>query len=122
MHQYTAREAMAADLPNFIEWMHANRGKNKYDPTIFGYESTRVLVVDKDGEPECFLPYQLTIMTESLAPRPARTKRETALALKTAIHSIARIAKQSKIGEIFFLSDPEDRRRRHSPSSTGTKS
>lgn len=115
MHQYTARDAVGADLRNFVEWLHANRGLNNYDPTIFGYTSTQIIAVDKDGETICFLPYQVTIMddketimTESLAPKPGLTRAEVAKALETAIHEVARRAKAKGIGEIYFLSDQKD--------------
>lgn len=108
MRKYAAREALASDLNNFVAWMHENRNRNGYDPSIFGYQATKVIAVDKDGNPMCYLPYQYTIMTESLAPKPARTKGEIARALQVAIHEVARRARASGIGEIYFLSDPED--------------
>ena len=109
MHEYTSRFATTDDIPNVVEWIHANREKNHYDPEIFQYDSTRVMAVDKDGIPELYLPFQFTIMTDALAPRPGRFKREIAVALKNAIHAVVRLAKKSKIGEIYFLCDPEDK-------------
>lgn len=57
MHDYTARFASQEDIPNCVEWIHANRAKNHYDPDIFKYDSTRVAAVDKDGEPVLYLPF-----------------------------------------------------------------
>jgi len=47
-------------------------------------------------------------MTDALAPKPALTLPELAEGLKEAIHFVVRLAKKSKIGEIYFLADPED--------------
>jgi hypothetical protein len=107
-HEYKARVAGAGDIMNCVEWIHANRSKNHYDPDIFKYESTRFMAVDKDGTPDGYLPYQLVIMTDSFAPRPGRTLPELALILKEALHAIVRVAKQSRIGEVYFLCAPED--------------
>ena len=35
MHEYTSRFATTDDIPNVVEWIHANREKNHYDPEIF---------------------------------------------------------------------------------------
>lgn len=109
MHEYTARFATKDEIPKFTEFLHGNRKKNHYDPEIFQYDSTRVAAVDKDGEPICYLPFQFTIMTDALAPKPARTRGEIARALKELIHFVVRLAKKSRIGEIYFLCDPEDK-------------
>lgn len=108
MRQYTARMATTEDAPRLAAWLHENRDKNHYDPTIFGYDSTRVIAVDRDGETVGYLPYQLTIMTDALAPKPGRTLPEIARFLKEAIHAVVRIARQSRIGEVYFLCAPED--------------
>lgn len=108
MHEYKARLARLDEIPQLAEWIHANRSKNFYDPEIFQYDSTRVMAVDKDGHAEGYLPFQAVIMTESLAPKPARTLKETAMLLKTAIHQIVRWAKSVGMGEIYFLSHPDD--------------
>jgi hypothetical protein len=108
MHEYKARLAAQEEIPNIVEWTHANRGKNFYDPEIFQYDSTRIMAVDQDGSPIGYLPFQATIMTESLAPKPARTLREIAMMLKMAILQIAGWAKSAGMGEIYFLSHPDD--------------
>lgn len=108
MHEYTSRFASQEDIPNLVEWIHDNRDRNHYDPEIFKYDSTRVVAVDKDGSPVCYLPFQFTIMSDALAPKPARTIPEIARSLKEAIHFIVRLAKKSKIGEVYFLCDPND--------------
>lgn len=109
MHKYEARFATKDELPNLAAWLHDNLAKNHYDPDIFTYPSTSVVAVDKDGNPMCYLPFQATIMTDALAPKPARTIPEIAAALKAAIHFVARLAKKAHIGEIYFLADPEDK-------------
>lgn len=109
MEDCTARFASIDEVPKFVEYLHANRTKNHYDPEIFQYDSTRVAAADKDGEPVCYLPFQFTIMTDALAPKPGRTRSEIARALKALIHFVVRLAKKSRIGEIYFLCDPEDR-------------
>jgi hypothetical protein len=108
MHTHTARQASGEEFPQLVEWMHANRAANRYDPEIFSYHSTRVIAVDRDEEPILYLPYQLVIMTESLAPRPGLSKRETAVGLRAAIHHVARIAKHSKIAEMYFLGTDDE--------------
>lgn len=108
-HEYNARFTTHDDVRTLVEWIHANREKNHYDPDIFTYDSTRIVAVEKDGVPEMFLPFQFTIMTDSLAPKPARTKPEIARALKEAIYFVVRLAKKKKIGEVYFLADPADK-------------
>ena len=98
-----ASAAMAADTPEFIEWLHANREQNKYDPATFTYPSTEVLKVADESGSVLFLPYTRGIVTESLAPRPGLSRRETALGLKCAIHEVVRRARADGIGEVFFI-------------------
>lgn len=109
MKKYVARIVSPLDMRNIVEWLHLNRKKNKYDPEILSYDSTRIVAVDVDGEPQCYLPYQLVIMVESLAPKPGSGKPQIAKCLKEAIHAVVRIAKQSHIGEVYFLCAPEDK-------------
>lgn len=87
-NDYTARWATKDEIPSFVEWLHANRDKNHYDPEIFRYDSTQVAAADKNGEPVCYLPFQFTVMTDALAPKPERTQGEIAGALKTLIHFV----------------------------------
>lgn len=108
MEKYNARLAELSEAPLVVEWTHQNRDKNLYDPEVFQYNSTRIMAVDKGDELQGFLPFQATIMTESLAPKPGVSKRVVAAVLKTAIHQIARWAKSAGMGEIYFLSRPSD--------------
>lgn len=102
MPTVTTRYAHNADAPQLVEWLHANREKNKYDPDIFSYDSTRVLAVDVDGETVMYVPFQLVLMSDSLAVKPGLSKAKTALGLKAVIHELIRKAKSSRIGEIHF--------------------
>ncbi len=98
-----ASSATAADQPEFVEWLHANREQNHYDPGMFAYGSTQVLKVADESGPVLFLPYTHGLVTESLAPRPGLSRREMALGLKAAIHEVVRTAKADGIGEVFFV-------------------
>jgi hypothetical protein len=108
MHTLQARQAKVTEFPQLVEWMHANRGANRYDPDIFTYRSVRTLAVDQDDEPILYLPYMLTITTESLAPKPGASKREIAIGLREAIHQVVRIAKKSGIDEIYFMASDQE--------------
>ena len=103
MQKFEARRARWDEARQVGEWTHANREKNHYDPEIFKYESTRVLAVDKSREPILYLPYQLVILAEALAPKPGLSPGDTAAGIKEALHEIVRVAMQSKIGEVYFL-------------------
>jgi hypothetical protein len=108
MCKFKVREALRKDIKLFSEWLYANRDKNHFDVDVFGYKSTRILAVEKNGEPAGFLPLQFTLMTDAFAPKPGMSKLGIAMVLKTALHEVARLAKKFEIGEIHFLCDPKD--------------
>ncbi len=108
MSKYTAKLAPIEEAQQFGLWLHANRDKNFYDPDFMKYDATRVIGSYKDGEAIGYLPFQTVIMTESLAPKPGSTFKQIAACLKTAIHEIVRWAKTAGMGEIYFLSHPDD--------------
>jgi hypothetical protein len=102
------RFAGKEDALQLVEWLHANRELNQYDPEILSYDSTRVLAVEMNDETIMYLPYQLTIMTDSLAPKPGLSKRKKAVGLREAIHGVVRIAKASHLGEIYFIGSDDE--------------
>jgi hypothetical protein len=102
-HDYTTRMMRPEEFPQMGEWLNANRQANRFDPDIFTYASTQVLAVDKDGSPDLYMPFQVVLMAESLAPRPARTNREMALSIKKAMHALVKKAEEHRIGEVYVL-------------------
>jgi len=113
------RAATQEDIPAFTEYIRANQAKNEFDPEVLGYATTRVLAVDdiktsvknfdtpSGSEPVMFLPITLTIMLDSLAPKPSLPPHKRALALRKCVMEIIDRAAKHGIGEIHFLStDP----------------
>jgi hypothetical protein len=108
MHNVNARFAEVTDIPKLAEWLYLNRKKNKFDPEVFQYDSSRIMAMELDGSPAMYQPYQLVIMLEGLAPKPGLTPLETALLLREGLHAVARVAKVSHIDEVYFLSGDEE--------------
>ena len=108
MKRVKVREAECRDLKEFGEWLYANRKLNHFDPNIFGYKSTRILAAeDRDGL-VLFLPYQMVLMTDSLAPKPGVSKLKKGLALRECIYSLIDHARESGIGEIYFVATDKE--------------
>lgn len=108
MRDYKVRMFSKEEGPQLVEWLHANRAKNHYDPAILGCGATRVMAVDRGEETLCYLPLQTVIMSDSLAPNPRKSVLEIARAMKEFVWQMVRMAKQAGIGEIYFLCDPKD--------------
>jgi len=110
MKTLRVRLATAEDIPAFKEYMQSNSQRNEFDPEVMQYATTRVLAVDEgigseNREPVLFLPITLTIMLDSLAPKPGLSNRKKGAAMrKCVMETIDRCIKHG-IGEIHFLSN-----------------
>jgi hypothetical protein len=106
MNQLWVRPFLAKKKQQFLEWLHANREKNLYDPGIFSYGQTRIYdAYGKDGS-VLFVPVQKVFVLDSLAPKPEATERQVAHGLREVLHTLVTKASEEGIGEIYFAAEP----------------
>lgn len=109
MREVYVRPANETDIPNLSDWLARNAGRNHADADAMSYPSTSVLAAyDNDGV-LMYLPLQMTVMMESLAPNPALSNSKHALALREMVKTIMFTARTKGIGEIYFLLDENDK-------------
>jgi hypothetical protein len=89
----------------FLEWIAANREKNDLDEAMLSYPSTEVLVADgKDGRyPHVMMPVHPVFVMDSLAPNPAATAGQIALALRKMTDIVEWESRKLGYGEIWFV-------------------
>lgn len=107
MKQIWVRFAEAKDEPQFAEWVKAAQEINLFDPSVMSYPTTKTLCAHTDEEAKLFMPYQLTLTMESLAPKPGIAPIEEALALREIAKAINVLASQAAIREVYFLCKDE---------------
>jgi N-acetylglutamate synthase-like GNAT family acetyltransferase len=95
------------DQEAFVDWSARNLARNQFDLDILNYRQT-VILCAHDGKPLLFMPVQLAIMLESLAPRPESSDLQRAAAIKELIHAIVLLAKSAGMGELYFVSKDQD--------------
>lgn len=99
------RPIRQADIPLVSDWITKTKN-NQFDPDTISYPETSVYCAS-DGEPVCYLPVQAVAMLESLATKPGTSKIKVARALAALIRSIALLASNKGLHEMYFLSgDP----------------
>jgi hypothetical protein len=108
MKKVKTRQLIETDIKLFGEWLYLNRELNRFDPDIFTYGSTRVIAVAEDDDPVMFVPYQIVILMESVAPNPRASPMKRALALKQFQAYLIDLAAASGIGEIYFVATDKD--------------
>lgn len=102
MQPIWVRPAEPKDAGLLADWMAKARAINIFDMDIVNYPSLQVLCAH-NSEPLLYMPLQLVVMLESLAPKPGITPREEALALRELAHAVVLLAKQHKVSEVYFL-------------------
>jgi len=102
-HIWTRYADFAKDTPEFIEYMKGAQDINLFDPDVMTYPNTKVLAAYGQEGVKMFMPFQMTITLESLAPKPGLTEREEALALKELAQQVVFLAKANGIEEVYFL-------------------
>lgn len=94
--------ARKEDRDLFTKWIHETPN-NLWDPKVMFYPTTNVVMVENQGDPVFFAPFQAVIMLESLAPKPGLSPRMTAAALSKFIEGIVNICRQQRIREVYFI-------------------
>lgn len=75
------------ETTQFLDWLHANREKNQYDPDTFKKKQAEIYVAYDENGPICYFPFEAVLMLGSLAPRPDATDLERAKAI-LAMHTV----------------------------------
>jgi len=91
----------------FVDWSARNLSHNQFDPDVLSYPQTTVLCAE-DEQPEMFMPVQLAVVLESLAPRPDATPLKRAAAIRRLVFTVAELAKKIGVGELYFVSKDQD--------------
>jgi hypothetical protein len=95
------------DISQFVEW-ELSTANNDFDPAIAQYPSLRTLVVEIDGEPAVYAPFQPVVALESLGQRPGMSKLRSALALRHVQDTLEAVSRHYGMSEIWFQSSDED--------------
>ncbi|HWF03825.1 MAG TPA: hypothetical protein VHA06_09070 [Candidatus Angelobacter sp.] len=90
------------DRDIFTEWVF-NTPNNLFDQKVIFYPTTNTIMVERDGAPIFFGPFQLVVMLESLAPKPDISPREMAAALAKFHEGIVNVCRQMKLREVYFV-------------------
>lgn len=102
------RYAREEDFPQMIEWAAAIKDLNLADPEILKYEKvTYYAAFRQNGKILGYMPAQLTVTLESLAPNPEASEDEWVLALKSLIQAVVHDAEREGIREIYFVCKDE---------------
>jgi len=102
MKQIFVRLAEAKDAETFDAWVKNAQDINLFDPGVMAYPTTKTLVAH-NGEPLVYMPVQTTLTMESLAPKPDIAPIDEALALRELTKTVAFMASQLGVKEIYFL-------------------
>lgn len=106
MSKLTVRFADVEDSAKFAEFMVKTEG-NMLDPEVFKYPTTNTLLVEEDGKPCLFFPFQAVLMIESLGVDPELGQMGEAKALNKAYAAVENLARNLGIREIMFLCKDE---------------
>lgn len=102
MQQVWVRFAEEKDKAEFMDWVEKARAINLFDPDVLSYPNAKVLVAH-NGSPLLYMPIQMAVIMESLAPKPGISEIEEALALREIAKATAVLASQAGSKEIYFL-------------------
>ena|SRR5438067_6305568 len=101
MNNYTVRLAAEKDAAQLTDWLN-NTPNNLFDPECFTYPNLRVLVVEKDGEPIIYFPFDVIFQGGSLALKPGADKKHLAYGFRTLENALLALAVFYGIREIYF--------------------
>jgi N-acetylglutamate synthase-like GNAT family acetyltransferase len=93
------------EYEQFLLWFRSTIN-NLYDEDILQYPATQVLVAHND-KTIMFLPFQQTVMLESLAIDPEASPKDVAVSLYALIDAVRLKCAESGIGELYFLCKDE---------------
>lgn len=105
MKQLKIRYITQEDQKTFLEWVNTT-AQNLYDPDILKYPTLKVLC-SYNGYPVAYMPFQQTLMLESLAVKPNVSPIETGQAFRDLVKGAELHASGLGIKEIAFLCKDE---------------
>lgn len=91
----------------FIEWLHARRAENRYDPVLFEKEQVRILTCFDEGGILGFVPVSTCYVLESLAFAPGTDPVTEARCLESVQHHLVHIAAANQVPYMFFATTDE---------------
>lgn len=103
MKKITARPAEQKDIKSFLEWTLASLSINLAHPDSLSAPTFTVLAADSENGPEMYMPYQLTMTLDALAPKPGISPRVEALALRELMRKAVDTCKAIGVAEINFM-------------------
>ena len=92
----------------FKEWLYQNRDKNKFDPDVFEKGQVSIMTCFDETGIVMFVPYSVSFVVRSLAPRPGLPRHVRANALRTFQQVLTHIAAQGNVPDAFFYTEEED--------------
>ncbi len=92
-----------ADCDNFVAWAWAARKINLIDPEVLSYPRAVMCKAGTEDNPLLYIPVQPVLMFESIAPNPAITERQEALALWRIGEQVVNVMKDSGHAEAYFV-------------------
>jgi hypothetical protein len=91
------------DIDNFIGWAWNARHINLLDPEVLAYPRAVMCKASAGDEPLLYIPIQPVLMFESIAPNPAITERQEALALWRIGEQVTKVMQDSGHAESYFV-------------------
>lgn len=100
MKQLKIRYITQEDQKTFLEWVNTT-AQNLYDPDILKYPTLKVLC-SYNGHPVAYMPFQQTLMLESLAVKPNVSPIETGQAFRDLVKGAELHASGLGIKEMYM--------------------
>lgn len=91
-----------------VEWLHARRRENRFDPRIFEEGQAQVITCFDETGIVGFVPVTLAFVLESLAFPPGTSPLVEAQALRAAQGHLVWQANKERIPNAFFVTFDED--------------
>lgn len=90
-----------------VEWLYAQRHKNRFDPDLFTKEQVKIYTAfDADGIVG-FIPVKVVYMAESLAFKPGLSPVTEAKALQAWQHMMVAKCYEGNVPDMFFVTFDE---------------
>lgn len=92
----------------FVEWLHARRDENRYDPDLFLKNQARIWTCFDEGGILGFVPIATCYLLESLAFPPGTDPRVESRCLQAVQHQLVHIANVNQVPYAFFATTDEN--------------
>lgn len=97
---YSVRLASPDDAAQLTNWLN-NTKDNLFDPSYFLHPNMRVLVVEKDGQPIIYFPFDVVFQGGSLALKPDTGKKDLAYGFRVLEDALLKLAQVYGVKEIY---------------------